>query len=466
MDRILLLEDDSSFRGLFADMLQEAGFGVDLAASGAEALALLARQPYRLFVLNNSAAGVRSILDVWGGIKADNPSCNVIVLFDQYDSDAAVAARKQGARLCLPKPVDPAVLVHTVQLCVDRQRLLDENVELRTMARLFQVSQTISACLDPDEASQQIIDALAHEIGVTRAMGFVKDGDALNCLALKGGYEASPLFNEQIAALVMQHANRSGRPLRLLLPPNCQGTELLDIREALLIPLVTHTTLLGCVVLFNDAGQLLPLSIPDQTVAFLQEQGARALENALKFSTTRDMLYVDELSGLFNYRYLKVALEREIKRADRYATQLTVMFLDLDNFKGVNDTYGHMVGSSVLRELGGLLKKSLREVDVLIRYGGDEYTIILVETGPEMGHRIGERMRTYIENNAFLSSEGHNIKITASIGFASYPDDTTSMQELLNMADQAMYVGKASGKNCVFRVASPLAGAGRYSKEQ
>jgi two-component system, cell cycle response regulator len=115
------------------------------------------------------------------------------------------------------------------------------------------------------------------------------------------------------------------------------------------------------------------------------------------------MLYIDELSGLFNYRYLKVALEREIKRADRYSTQLSVVFLDLDNFKGVNDTYGHLVGSNLLKELGALLKKSVREVDVVIRYGGDEYTIILVETGPDTAQQVGERIRKMIEKHSFLA---------------------------------------------------------------
>ena len=190
----------------------------------------------------------------------------------------------------------------------------------------------------------------------------------------------------------------------------------------------------------------------------LEEHGARALDNALRFTSTRDLLYIDELSGLFNYRYLKIALEREIKRADRYSTQLSVVFLDLDNFKGVNDTYGHLAGSNLLKELGALLKKSVREVDVLIRYGGDEYTIILVETGPEAAQHVGERIRKMIEKHCFLAREGYQIHVTASLGFASYPEDTTGIEELLAMADKAMYAGKAAGKNCIYRVVSPLAG--------
>jgi diguanylate cyclase (GGDEF)-like protein len=212
------------------------------------------------------------------------------------------------------------------------------------------------------------------------------------------------------------------------------------------------------VVLFNDPSLILPSLKNERNISFLVEHGARALDNALRYTSTRDMLYIDELSGLFNYRYLKVALEREIKRADRYSTQLSVVFLDLDNFKGVNDTYGHLVGSNLLRELGLILKKSVREVDVLIRYGGDEYTIILVETGPDTAKQVAERIRHMIATHTFSSQEGYQVKLTASLGFACYPDDTTGMDELLAMADKAMYAGKAAGKNCVYRIVSPLVG--------
>ena len=141
-----------------------------------------------------------------------------------------------------------------------------------------------------------------------------------------------------------------------------------------------------------------------------------------------------------------------MKRADRYATRLSVLFLDLDNFKLVNDTYGHLVGSSLLRELGQLLRRSVREVDVVIRYGGDEYTIILVETGSDMAQQVADRLRRMIENHTFMARDGYQIKLTASLGLASYPDDTTELTDLLSMADKAMYAGKAAGKNCVYRV--------------
>jgi len=184
----------------------------------------------------------------------------------------------------------------------------------------------------------------------------------------------------------------------------------------------------------------------------LLEKSARAFQNAENYSQAKDMLFIDDLSGLFNHRYLEVALDRELKRAERYASHLAVLFMDLDSFKKINDTHGHLVGSRVLKEVGDLLKISTREVDVVIRYGGDEYTIILVETGAETAGIVAERIRSQVASHVFLAAEGYSIRLTCSIGFACCPEDTMSKQELLDMADQAMYVGKAGGKNRVGRL--------------
>ena len=195
----------------------------------------------------------------------------------------------------------------------------------------------------------------------------------------------------------------------------------------------------------------LPKILSQKNIRFLLEQSVRAFRNAENYTLAKDMLFIDDLSGLYNHRYLEVALDRELKRAERYASHLAVLFMDLDFFKKVNDTHGHLVGSRVLREMGDLLKKSTREVDVVIRYGGDEYTIILVETGAETADIVAERIRLQVESHVFLTAEGYNIRLTCSIGYACCPEDTMSKQELLDMADQAMYAGKAGGKNCAGR---------------
>jgi len=145
----------------------------------------------------------------------------------------------------------------------------------------------------------------------------------------------------------------------------------------------------GVIILFNDPDGSLPKDVNRKHVSFLLDQASLALDNAARYSFAKDLLYIDELTGLYNYRYLDVVLDRELKRSERYGSNLSVLFLDIDLFKMVNDMFGHLIGSRVLREVGTLVRKSVRDVDAVIRYGGDEYTVVLVETGLEGAAVVG-----------------------------------------------------------------------------
>jgi diguanylate cyclase (GGDEF)-like protein len=229
--------------------------------------------------------------------------------------------------------------------------------------------------------------------------------------------------------------------------------DMTDLNDALLLLIRYKSLVQGVIILFNAPGERFPEILNLKNLTFLLDQSSLAFENAARYTSARNLLNVDELTGLFNYRFLEVAMEREVKRAERYKTSLSVIFLDIDQFKEINDTHGHLVGSKVLKEVGKLLKKSVREIDTVIRYGGDEYTILLAETGLETAAGVAERIRRSIERHRFLASDGMNIRITASLGYSCYPEDTKSKVELIEFADQAMYRGKASGRNVVFSVA-------------
>lgn len=466
MDEILVVEDDRFFRELYADLLRQAGYTVVTACGGEEALKLLADSCFGLVVTDLTMPGI-SGLELLVKVKSQDPSIDVILVTANADLESALFSLKHGARDYLLKPINADELLHAVRLCMEQRSLLDENQELRNMLGLLQTSQALSSCLDLDGVSHLAVDAMAREIGVSRGIGLVLVDGEMVVKELKGVTETTAsLLHKRLGPSFHKRSSRKGQPLRILLLQGDSDLEQADLREAVLFPLSVRNSCLGMVLLFNDPGQNVPILKSERNVSFLAEHAARALDNALRFSSTCDMLYIDELSGLFNYRYLKVALEREIKRADRYSTHISIIFLDLDNFKGVNDTYGHLVGSNLLKELGVLLKRSVREVDVVIRYGGDEYTIILVETGPDIAHQVSERIRSTIDKHLFLVAEGYQIHLTASMGYACYPEDTNGIEELLSMADKAMYAGKAAGKNCVYRITSPLAGGVVVAKEQ
>jgi diguanylate cyclase (GGDEF)-like protein len=182
----------------------------------------------------------------------------------------------------------------------------------------------------------------------------------------------------------------------------------------------------------------------------LVDQTAIAIERASLYQKMAELAITDDLTKLFNTRYLNRTMETEIQRSSRYNTSVSLIFMDIDYFKLVNDQYGHLVGSKVLVEIGQLLIKNLRSIDIVARYGGDEFVIVLPQTPPNAAKQIAERMRKIIEQNIFLKKEGYSLKITASFGVASYPESAKSKEELLRLADEAMYKVKYQTRNAVY----------------
>ena len=159
----------------------------------------------------------------------------------------------------------------------------------------------------------------------------------------------------------------------------------------------------------------------------------------------------DGLTGLLNYRTFHALLEDEIARSQRYGTPVSLLLLDLDHFKRVNDVYGHVAGDKVLVEIGKLVRRELRSIDMVSRYGGEEFTVILPEIKIDRAVVIAKRLRSTIERHAFEIGNKQTISITVSIGAASAREDATSVKELVHAADQAMYAAKKQGRNQVCR---------------
>ncbi len=173
---------------------------------------------------------------------------------------------------------------------------------------------------------------------------------------------------------------------------------------------------------------------------------AVAFDNVHLMQRMRDLSITDEVTPLFNHRFFHQMLEREIKFSDRYKSQVSIVFIDLDHFKPINDAHGHLRGSHALREVGFLLRTAVRETDYPARYGGDEFVIILPQTDGEAARSLGEKVRELIEGHTFLQEEGINATIGASVGIATYPDEARSKPDLIRLADQRMYEDKALRK--------------------
>ena len=185
---------------------------------------------------------------------------------------------------------------------------------------------------------------------------------------------------------------------------------------------------------------------------YLAAQAAVSIENVDLHETVQRQAVTDELTGLFNHRRFQEALENEVERARRFDQELGLVMLDIDNFKQVNDTYGHQQGDLVLREVARVLREFSREIDEPARYGGEELAVVLPQTDLDGAFNLAERVRVGIEQLELPLLEGPGtMSVTASFGVAVFPECAGDPKRLVGAADAALYEAKQSGKNNVVR---------------
>ncbi|WP_172797939.1 diguanylate cyclase [Longilinea arvoryzae] len=216
-----------------------------------------------------------------------------------------------------------------------------------------------------------------------------------------------------------------------------------DQTRMFLLPLIVKERSIGLLVVWGS------LQESDRNVmSTFASQLALAFHNASLYEEIQRVAITDEMTGLFNRRGMHEFGEREVERARRFERPLTAMMIDLDLFSRVNNTYGHLVGDEVLRLLSERVRTNIRELDVAVRFGGEEFLILLVETSVEDALKVAERIRQSISSAPFETSAG-SLRITASIGVAEMTQDMTGITHLIARADQALYTAKQNGRNCV-----------------
>jgi len=220
-----------------------------------------------------------------------------------------------------------------------------------------------------------------------------------------------------------------------------------DIRAFLGVPLILRGEVIGVLSVqashqnAYDANQI-------RLVETIAQQTSIAMDNAKLFERMQEMAITDSLTGLYNRRYFYMVLDNEFERAKRYQTPLSLIMIDIDHFKKVNDKFGHLVGDDVLRSISEICMKLLRQSDNMFRYGGEEFMIILPVTKQEEAFNVAERIRNTIEEAVIKTKKG-NVKTTLSIGVSEYGESHSEPSGFIESADRTMYEAKKAGRNCV-----------------
>jgi len=186
-----------------------------------------------------------------------------------------------------------------------------------------------------------------------------------------------------------------------------------------------------------------------RAIVSLADEASLSLQMANLYENVRIMAVTDGLTGLTNHREFYVALRRELERARRYSHSVSLLMIDVDNFKEFNDRFGHMEGDQALRAIANILKRCVRASDIVARYGGEEFGIILPESTPIGAQMLAERIKTEIASHEFIGGTNEPIQLTVSIGIYTSKEGADSEDLMVGFADEASYIAKNSGKNKV-----------------
>src|SRR5690348_4851006 len=205
-------------------------------------------------------------------------------------------------------------------------------------------------------------------------------------------------------------------------------------RSIICMPLKSRQRVLGVIQLINvSMGQF-----EENEMFFLQalcDYAAIAIENSRAVEKIQELTITDDCTGLYNARHLYKTLETEVYRSSRFGYEFSILFIDLDHFKQVNDTHGHLIGSKLLAEIGYLIKAQLRLIDYAFRYGGDEFVVLLPQTSKDQALNVARRLRDSLRASAFCKEESLNLNVRASMGLATYPHDAKTPHDVIRQAE-------------------------------
>jgi len=342
-----------------------------------------------------------------------------------------------------------------VVLNKDRRRIIKELSSFRLIISeinsnpdldrvLDLIIQKAIQIVDAERGSLMLFDPQSEELYIKSSVGLSKK--TISGIRIKPGEGITGwVFKEGKPLLIKEGA----KDLRF---KKFEEIEV-ELKSIISVPLKIKNQAMGVINAYNKRESDVFNTDDLQLLSAFANQAAIAIQNAQLHQEIKGLSITDCLTDLYNFRYLQERLEEETKRAQRFRRPLALIMADIDHFKEYNDIYGHPEGNKVLKVLANILKDNVREIDIVGRYGGEEFIIILPEADREEAQKIAERIRIKVEEYSFQNKEDRlnnpNRKITLSLGITSCFQESISPQNLIYKVDQALYQAKRKGRNRV-----------------
>ena len=491
-ERILVADDDASVRETVTWILREHGYDVLAVPSAADLFVELEARVPDLLLLDVVMPEMDGI-EVLERVKGDERWRELpVLMFSSLPAEeATVRSLGLGAADFVRKPFRVKELLARIQaqlrmrsllrsareaLKQTEEELLRAREEAESRRKLVDILHEVTGDLSTDEIYHLLARRVARALNLTYcSVILARPGDATGVVAT--AFENPGLRNRELDLdryPEIRAALDRGRPVLiedLAESPlyasvrelwEREGTQV-QVRSVIALPFALDRLQAGVFFLRRLAGEP-PLTIDDVEfadavvkAAVASIQKAQLLETAKADNARLEALaHTDPLTQVLNRRALTLRLTAELERARRYESVLSLLLIDLDHFKRINDTQGHLVGDDVLREVARLLSSAVRSVDLVARYGGEEFVVVLPETPMDGAMIFAERVREAVADHRFVGTGGRPLSLTASIGVAVFPGPgVDSVEELFASADEALYRSKAEGRN---RVAAGLGG--------